>query len=167
VRLVPEPVDQNGSEPAVALVKTGNGVAVAEVRTRLGELAAANLGELGRVLVETATGADKPTWVTTTCKGCGRSGRHEVLIPDYRVRLDAIEKLLQQGLGRVGEASEAAAPRLPARVEEAERMSWPEMEALAAFLTDEFRADVRGRVAALSAEQRRLLRRELDEAPSE
>ena len=50
---------------------------------------------------------------------------------------------------------------------EAERMSWPEMEALAAFLTDEFRADVRGRVAALSAEQRRLLRRELDEAPSE
>src|SRR5262249_4760783 len=115
VRVVAEQDDGIGAEPSRAPVKTGNGsVTPAEVRPRLGELVAENLSELERVLVETATGADKPVWVTTPCKSCGRAGRHEVVIPDYRVRLDAVEKLLQQGLGRAP-GGPGAAERSPAR----------------------------------------------------
>jgi hypothetical protein len=70
------------------------------VRPRLAEAAAANLSEIERVLVETATGANRQVWITVTCKQCERQGRYEVDVPDNRVRLDAVEKLLQQGLGR-------------------------------------------------------------------
>jgi hypothetical protein len=156
-------------------VRTGNGsVSPAEVRPRLGELVAENLSELERVLVETATGADKPVWVTTTCKVCGRDGRHEVVIPDYRVRLDAVEKLLQQGLGRAREAEEVPAPRMPTSVAAVEAMGWKELQQLmAAIYVDEIAAMqrdggaalVREKIAALSAGERRVLREALAAAP--
>jgi hypothetical protein len=49
--------------------------------------------DIRRVLVETATGANKQVWATVTCKHCERQGRYEVVLPDYRVRLDAVEAL--------------------------------------------------------------------------
>lgn len=173
VRVVAEQDDGIGAEPSRAPVKTGNGsVTPAEVRPRLGELVAENLSELERVLVETATGADKPVWVTTTCKSCGRAGRHEVVIPDYRVRLDAVEKLLQQGLGRAPEAQEPPSARLPANVAAVENLSWPEMQAVfAATYVDEIAAVqrsggpalVRQKLAGLSAGERCVLREALAE----
>ena len=61
-----------------------------EVRPRLAAVAAANLSELEGVLLEAATGATRQAWTTITCKHCDRQGRYEVVIPDYRVRLDAV-----------------------------------------------------------------------------
>jgi transcription elongation factor Elf1 len=49
-------------------------------------------------------------WATIGCKHCGREGRYEIDVPDNRVRLDAVEKLLQQGLGRAREAEESRVP---------------------------------------------------------
>ena len=103
-------------EAAIPAASGGNGngsVSPADVRPRLAEAAAANLSELERVLVETATGANRQVWTTIDCKHCGREGRYEIDVPDNRVRLDAVEKLLQQGLGRAREAEESRVPRLP------------------------------------------------------
>jgi hypothetical protein len=168
-RVEPEQADPNGSQPPPAVTTANGNVSPAQVRSRLGELAAENLSELERVLLETATGADKPVWVTTTCKGCGRDGRHEVTIPDYRVRLDAVEKLLQQGLGRAREAEERPAARMPESAEKVASMNWEELQSLAAVVwlegfqdlarTGSAEALLHERIAALSDGERRVLRR--------
>jgi hypothetical protein len=150
-------------------------VSPADVRPRLAEAAAANLTELERVLVETATGANRQVWATIGCKHCGREGRYEISIPDNRVRLDAVEKLLQQGLGRAREAEESRVPRLPDNAAAVERMSWRDLQRLADVLcVDEITAVaddgggelVRARVAALSEDGRRLLRGALEAVPA-
>jgi hypothetical protein len=167
VRVASESSEPNDSKTSPTLARNGNGsVSPNEVRPRLAALVGENLSALEQVLLDTALGADRATWVTTTCKSCNRGSRHEVLIPDHRVRLDAAVKLLEQGLGRVGEAPEVMAPRLPATVDDAEAMSWAELQAVAAFLASEFEGEVREQVAALSREQRRLLRRALDGLPA-
>jgi hypothetical protein len=155
---------------------TGNGngsVSPADVRPRLAEAAAANLSELERVLVETATGANRQVWTTIGCKHCGREGRYEIDVPDNRVRLDAVEKLLQQGLGRAREAEESRVPRLPESAAAVERMSWSDMQRLADLLAAEEIAAVarngeeallRERIATLSDDGRRLLHDALDTA---
>jgi hypothetical protein len=76
----------------------------ASVRPLLAEAAAASIEDIRRVLVETATGANKQVWATVTCKHCEKQGRYEVVLPDYRVRLDAVEALLREGLGRVAQS---------------------------------------------------------------
>ena len=148
-------------------IGNGNGsVSPADVRPRLAEAAAANLSELERVLVETATGANRQVWATIGCKHCGREGRYEISIPDYRVRLDAVEKLLQQGLGRPREAEDDRVPRLPENAAAVERMSWRDqqrladvllVEEIAAVAHDGGEALVGERIAALSESGRRLL----------
>jgi hypothetical protein len=152
----------------------GNGnVSPAEVRPRLAEAAAANVSELERVLVETATGANRQVWTTIGCKHCGREGRYEISIPDHRVRLDAVSTLLQQGLGRAREAEDDRVPRLPDNAAEVERMSWSDQQRLAdLLLTEEIAAIaddggealVRERVGAISEDGRRRLREALDAA---
>ena len=107
------------------------------MRPRLAEAAAANVSELERVLVETATGANRQVWATIGCKHCGREGRYEIEVPDNRVRLDAVEKLLQQGLGRAREAEESRVPRLPESAAAVERMSWSDQQRLADVLCAE------------------------------
>jgi hypothetical protein len=56
----------------------------ASVRPRLAEAAAASIDDIRRVLVETATGANKQVWVTINCKHCDRAGRYEIVVPDNR-----------------------------------------------------------------------------------
>lgn len=74
VRVVGES-ESSSSTDAHALTSEGNGVVgPSEVRPRLAQAAAANLSELERVLVETATGANRQIWVTVTCKHCERQG---------------------------------------------------------------------------------------------
>jgi hypothetical protein len=149
----------------------GNGVVgPSEVRPRLAQAAAANLSELERVLVETATGANRQVWVTIACKHCERQGRYEVEVPDNRVRLDAVEKLLQQGLGRAREAEQSPTPRLPQSAAAVTAMSWHDQQLFAEILyVDEIAAVLRGdgerllreKLAELSEGERRLLREAL------
>jgi hypothetical protein len=164
-------VSSGNDAPEAATPAASNGhangsVSPADVRPRLAEAAAANLSELERVLVETATGANRQIWATIGCKHCGREGRYEIEVPDNRVRLDAVEKLLQQGLGRAREAEESRIPRLPDSPVAVEGMSWSDMqrladvlcvEQIAAVAHDGGEALVRERMAALSEDGRRLL----------
>ena len=48
-------------------------------------------------------------------------------MPDHGARIKAVETLLREGFGRVGEA-EVAEPRMPASVAEVEAMSWRDMK---------------------------------------
>jgi hypothetical protein len=124
MRVVQEPVI------AEAVEVTGNGGATvdpASVRPRLAEAAAASVEEIRRVLLETATGANKNLWATISCKHCGRTGRYEITVPDNKVRLDAIQALLHESLGRPGQAETPPAPALPATVEQVRRLSWDQM----------------------------------------
>jgi hypothetical protein len=156
------------------LARDGNGVAPSDVRPRLAAAAAANLPELERVLLDAATGATRQAWTTVTCKHCERQARYEVVIPDYRVRLDAVEKLLQQGLGRAREAQDAPTAELPTSVTDLTKLSWVDRQRFAAtFCLDELEAVhrdggealLRERVARLSEGERRVLRSALAQAP--
>jgi hypothetical protein len=150
-------------------------VTPSDVRPRLAAAAAANLSELERVLLDAATGATRQAWTTITCKHCERQGRYEVVVADYRVRLDAVEKLLQQGLGRAREAQEAPVPPVPTSASEVEKLSWRDLQQLAAsFCLDDLatvqrrggEALLRERVGALSEGERRELREALDAVPA-
>jgi hypothetical protein len=166
--------ETSSSPETNAVIASGNGrTQPADVRPRLAEAAAANLSELERVLVETATGANRLVWATIGCKHCGREGRYEIEVPDNRVRLDAVEKLLQQGLGRAREAEESRIPRLPDSPAAVEGMSSSDMQRLADVLAAEQIAAVarngeeallRERIATLSDDGRQLLRDALDAA---
>jgi len=48
-------------------------------------------------------------------------------VPDHGARIKAVETLLREGLGRVGDA-EVAEPQMPASVAEVEALSWSEMK---------------------------------------
>jgi hypothetical protein len=111
-------------------VTTGNGAVMvdpATVRPRLAEAAAASIDDIRRVLLETATGANRNLWATINCKHCGRAGRYEITVPDNKVRLDAIQALLHESLGRPGQADAQPAPSLPATVEQARALSWDQL----------------------------------------
>jgi hypothetical protein len=158
-------LEQN--ETPRAFASNGSGmVTPSDVRPHLAEVAAANLSEIERVLIETATGANRQVWVTINCKHCERPGRYEVDIPDNRVRLDAVEKLLQQGLGRAREAEQSQAPQMPTSVAAVQKMSWEEMQAVFAVVYVDELADVqrrggeallRERIAKLSEGERSIL----------
>jgi hypothetical protein len=66
---------------------TGNGTGTvdpASVRPRLAEAAAESLEDIRRVLLETATGANRNLWATINCKHCDRAGRYEITVPDNK-----------------------------------------------------------------------------------
>ena len=48
-------------------------------------------------------------------------------MPDHGARIKAVETLLREGLGRVGEA-EITEPRMPATAAEVEALSWSELK---------------------------------------
>ena len=54
------------------------------------------------------------------------------MVPDHGARIKAVETLLREGLGRVGEA-EVAEPRMPASAAEVEALSWSEMKFILAI----------------------------------
>jgi hypothetical protein len=99
----------------------------AAVRPALALTAAEEVETIRRVLLEAATNTTRESWATCSCPECGKSFRQEISVPDHRARIKAIETLLREGLGRVGEA-EIPEPRMPASVAEVEALSWREMK---------------------------------------
>jgi hypothetical protein len=142
----------------------------ASIRPALAQLAAENLDGLQRALLDAALSATTTRWATVSCSGCGAHSRVELPVPDVRSRLQAIETLLAQGLGRPGQAEEQPTPRLPSTAAAVKEMGWEEMQALfAALYVDEIAAAqrdggeslVRTKLAALSEDSRRVLREAL------
>ena len=74
------------------------------VRPALALTAAEELETIRAVLLEAATSTTRETWATCTCPECGKGFRQEISVPDHGARIKAIETLLREGLGRVGEA---------------------------------------------------------------
>ena len=74
------------------------------------------------VLLDAATSTTRETWATCTCPECGKGFRQEISVPDHGARIKAIETLLREGLGRVGEA-ELVEPKVPQSVEELRNLS--------------------------------------------
>jgi hypothetical protein len=156
-------------------VTTSNGNATvdpASVRPRLAEAAAESVDEIRRVLLETATGANRNLWATISCKHCGRAGRYEITVPDNKVRLDAIQALLHESLGRPGQAEAQPAPALPASAEQVRKLSWDQMTLvfatqfageIAAVMHGDGDAALRDRLAGLGPDERRRLREALSE----
>jgi hypothetical protein len=99
----------------------------AAVRPALALTAAEEVETIRRVLLEAATNTTRESWATCTCPECGKSFRQEIAVPDHGARIKAVETLLREGLGRVGEA-EIAAPKMPSTVAEVEAMGWNEMK---------------------------------------
>jgi hypothetical protein len=95
-----------------------------------------------------------------------------VQVPDVRARVSAIEVLLRESLGRPAQAEEVAKPSLPGNANAVARMSWDEMQHLAALLfADEIervltqggRGAVRERLAGSSVAERQVLSEALAE----
>jgi hypothetical protein len=160
----------------VGMPPTSNGGGMVDpstLRPRLAEAAAESLDDIRRVLLETATGANRNLWATISCKHCGRAGRYEVTVPDNKVRLDAIQALLHESLGRPGQAEAQPTLALPATAEQVRRLSWDQ---LTLVFTNQFASKIpavvsgdggsllRERLAALSSDERRVLREALRES---
>ena len=68
-----------------------------------------------RVLLEAATSTTRETWATCSRPECGKSFRQEISVPDHGARIKAVETLLREGLGRVGE-TELVEPKVRNRL---------------------------------------------------
>jgi hypothetical protein len=144
----------------------------ATVRPRLAEAAAEGLEGIRKTLLDAATGAVRDHWITFECGECGSRKRVEVLVPDVRARVAAIELLLREGLGRPPQAEEVPVAQLPTNVCAVTKMSWDELQILGATLfADEIASILRGegdatlreRLTSLSARQRAVLREAMGE----
>ena len=129
-----------------------------------------SFGTITAVLMDAATNTTRPVWTTPACPECGTQFRQEVLVPDHKARVAAVEVLLREGLGRPAQAEEPTKPSLPESVVGMECMSWQDMRYFAStLLVDELltvrrdggEALLRQRVAALSDGERRVLREAL------
>jgi hypothetical protein len=147
----------------------------AATRPALAQLAAANLDGLQRALLDAALSATTTRWATVDCDDCGARSRVELPVPDVRSRLQAIETLLAQALGRPGQADEQPAgqrrshprrspPKPPASPPSPSSAPRPRSSAAAALHGG--RAVVREKLVALSTCERRILRQALDELES-
>jgi hypothetical protein len=97
------------------------------VRPALALTAAEEVETIRRVLLEAATNTTRESWATCSCPECGKSFRQEISVPDHGARIKAVETLLRERLGRVGEA-EVAEPRMPSSAAEIDALSWREMK---------------------------------------
>jgi hypothetical protein len=121
------------------------------VRPALALTAAEEVETIRRVLLEAATNTTRESWATCSCPECGKSFRQEISVPDHGARIKAVETLLREGLGRVGEAGEAQPATLPLDAAGIEKLSWSQMRALAEIYEPDL---VRLEIAALSDAQR-------------
>ena len=101
------------------------------VRPALALTAVEELETIRSVLLEAATSTTRETWATCTCPECGKGFRQEISVPDHGARIKAIETLLREGLGRVGE-EHVPEPRTPTSVEELRTLSSEELELVVA-----------------------------------
>jgi hypothetical protein len=145
-------------------------VSPAAVRPALAQAAADELETITTVLLDAATNTTRPVWTTPVCPECGAQFRQEVHVPDHKARVAAVEVLLREGLGRPAQAEEPTTPKLPESAAAIASMSWQDMQYFAAALLVDELATVqrdggetllRDRVAALDADQRRVLRQAL------
>src|SRR5262245_6334636 len=125
------------------------------VRPALALTAAEEVETIRRVLLEAATNTTRESWATCTCPECGKSFRQEIAVPDHGARIKAVETLLREGLGRVGESAATPAVTLPRDQAEAEKLTWSQMQALAEIHEPDL---IRTEVATLTAAQRDVLR---------
>ena len=119
---VPVPAESEPLKPA-----TSQPASPSAVRPALALTAAEEVETIRRVLLEAATSTSRESWATCTCADCGKSFRQQISVPDHGARIKAVETLLREGLGRVGDA-EVPTPRMPSSVAEVEAMSWSEMK---------------------------------------
>ena len=126
------PVDAESEPLELAVRASGR---PSSVRPALALAAAEEVETIRRVLLEAATRSTRETWATCTCPECGKSFRQEISVPDHGARIKAVETLLREGLGRVGEA-EVAEPRLPRSVAEVDALSWREMKFILFAISD-------------------------------
>jgi hypothetical protein len=128
------------------------------IRPALAQLAADNLNELQRTLLDAALNTTTTRWATVSCSGCGARSRVELPAVDVKSRLQAIQLLLSESLGRAPTAREVAAPTLPRTAREVEKMDWHSMNAVFAMqYADELREVARvGGPQALREKLRRL-----------
>jgi hypothetical protein len=98
----------------------------AAVRPALALTAAEEVETIRRVLLEAATSTTRETWATCTCPECGKGFRQEISVPDHGARIKAIETLLREGLGRVGE-TQMIEPKRPTTIDEVKKLSWDEL----------------------------------------
>ena len=111
-----EPLELNAAPPG----------APSGVRPALALTAAEEVETIRRVLLEAATSTTRDTWATCTCPECGKGFRQEISVPDHGARIRAIETLLREGLGRVGEA-DVLEPRMPTSADEVKNLSDDEL----------------------------------------
>ena len=78
------------------------------------------------VLLEAATSTTRESWATCTCPECGKGFRQEISVPDHGARIKAVETLLREGLGRVGEA-EVVEPKVPKTIAEVQALGRNEL----------------------------------------
>lgn len=96
------------------------------MRPALALTAAEEVETIRRVLLEAATSTTREMWATCTCPECGEGFRQEIAVPDHGARIKAVETLLREGLGRVGEA-EVVEPKVPTTAHEVKNLSWDEL----------------------------------------
>ena len=118
------------SEPLA--LNTYSSSAPAGVRPALALTAAEEVETIRRVLLEAATSTTRESWVTCTCPECSKSFRQEIAVPDHGARIKAVETLLREGLGRVGEA-ELIEPKTPTSAVEWQSLSDAELNAIFAL----------------------------------
>ena len=106
------------------------------------------------MLLEAATSTTRETWATCTCPERGKGFRQEISVPDHGARIKAVEALLREGLGRVGEA-EVVEPKMPTSVDEVKNLSWDELNLVFAmsYVRDPGGRRARRRRASFSARE--------------
>jgi hypothetical protein len=134
-----------------------NGADPAAIRPALARLAAQNLDELQRALLDAALSATTVRWATVTCSGCSAKSHVELPVPDVKARLQAIQLLLSESLGRAPAAPEAVAAAVPTISAAAAKMGWREAQFVFATAYSTEIAEV-ARVGGPQALQERLAR---------
>ena len=102
------------------------------VRPALALTASEEVETIRRVLLEAATSTTRESWVTCTCPECGKAFRQEITVPDHGARIKAVETLLREGVGRVGEA-DVVEPKTPTSAVEWQSLSDAELNAIFAL----------------------------------
>jgi hypothetical protein len=122
------------SEPeivaSVIVEPDGDGAAAdpAGIRPALARLAASNLDALQQALLDAALSATTTRWATVDCGECGARSRVELPVPDVKARLQAIQLLLSESLGRPATASDVSTPQLPRTAAQVKELSFEEMQ---------------------------------------
>jgi hypothetical protein len=117
-------------EPVAPVVIETNGDSVADpgsIRPALAQLAAANLNELQRTLLDAALNASTSCWATVRCSSCQARSRVELPMPDVKSRLMAVQMLLSESLRKAPTAAEVTTPSLPRTARDVQRMDWSTM----------------------------------------